>query len=62
MTVEITPTLLHRQIKDRRRHEQVQSGIGLVKCKAVIQGSTQVTLEVCNGQQVVRALSQIMRH
>jgi len=40
----------------------VRSGVGLAKCKAVIQGSTQITLEVGDGRQVVRTLSQIMRH
>jgi len=39
----------------------VRSGVGLANCKAVIQGSTQITLEVGDGRQVVRALSQIMR-
>jgi len=37
-------------------------GVGLAKCKAVIQDSMQITHEVGDGWQVVRALSQIMRH
>ena len=53
---------LCRRIEDRRRHKRVQSGVGLDKCKAVIQGSMQITLEVGDGRRVVRALSQIMCH
>jgi len=45
-----------------RHHERVRSGVSLAKCKPVIQGSTQITLEVGDGRQVVRALSQIMRN
>jgi len=43
-------------------HERVRSGVGLAKYKAVIQGSTQIMLEVGDGRQVVRARSQFMRH
>jgi len=42
--------------------ERVRSGVGLAKCKAVVQGSTQTRLEVGDGQQVIRARSQFMRH
>jgi len=32
------------------------------KCKSVVQGSTQIRLEVGDGRQVVRARSQFVRH
>ena len=43
--------------------ERVRSGVCLAKCKAVVQGSTQIRLEVGDGRQDVRARSQqFMRH
>ena len=42
--------------------ERVRSGVGLAKCKAVVQGSRQIRLEVDDGRQVVCARSQFMRY